>query len=170
MRTLFLGWSVVMMAFPAQSGAEVVWVDANGITIAPVVGEPFARPSVLLAPDGLIWSWIPETATVLPPAFGPGIVFADPECTEPAGANPNPPRYVFRIPGNGLPPCPFTHGCAWARADDAATEVIPVAYFRNGTVCQRTGPVGVIPLSKLIAVDPTPLDLGARPPLHLERR
>jgi len=29
MRTLFLGLSVVMLVFPVQSGAEVVWVDAK---------------------------------------------------------------------------------------------------------------------------------------------
>src|SRR5262249_39571500 len=69
MRALFLG--LVLVLVPAQSGAEIVWVDANGRTIAPLVGEapPILGPTsnmAYLASDGLVWTMNAETATVSP--------------------------------------------------------------------------------------------------------
>ena len=164
MRALFLGWSVAMLVFPVQSGAEVVWVDANGRTIAPLVGDPNSSApnstSLYLAPDGLVWGMHPETATVFV-REEVGVLFADPECTEPAYVSPQPPRWVFTTPNSS---------CAWARPDDLAGETIPVVYGLVGSVCTRFGPSYLIAFSKLIAVDPTPPDLGACPPLHIERR
>ena len=169
MRAFFLSVSTVMLVCPAQSDAEVVWVDANGRTIAPLAGDvpPMDGPASALAyvaPDGLIWSMNAETATVSPrqrATSETGIFFADPECTGPAYVAAAPPRYVFRIPDTS---------CAWARPDDLTSEMFSVTYYSVGSSCVRSVARYLMLMSRLIVVDPTPPDLGACPPLHIERR
>ena len=163
MRALFLGWSVVMMAFPAQSGAEVVFADANGRTIAPVVGEPFVFGFRMAYIDnaGLIWALDPITATVSARAAD-ARWYTEPNCTGPAYVSGYYPRQVFTIVN--------TPG-AWVCRDEVAAQVLRAVSFDDGQGCQSTNTVTwLIPESGLRAVDCTPPDLSACPPLHIERR
>jgi len=61
MRALFLGLSVAILVFPAQSGAEMVWVDANGRTIGPFLGGWYGT---YIDDAGLQWHVDRETATL----------------------------------------------------------------------------------------------------------
>jgi len=70
MRALFLGLSVVVLVFPAQAGAEFVWVDADGRVITPFLATQQtviltgSRFSEYVDDAGLFWVLDPETATV----------------------------------------------------------------------------------------------------------
>ena len=163
MRALFFGLFLVTLVLPLRSRAELVWVDANGRTIAPLVGDipyiadPRARVRYL-APDGLVWTMIAETATVRPHGEV-SVYFADAECSGPAYVPVVSPRYVFTIRDSS---------CAWARPDDLRGEVFPVTFVLDGSICVRSAGNYLMLLSKLIEVDPTPPDLDACPPLHVE--
>lgn len=169
MRALLLSLYIVILVSSAESNAEMVWVDANGRTIAPLAdGLPEVGAATgglaYVAPDGLIWDLNAETATVSPrprPGTETFVFFADPECAGPAYVFVMPPRYVFTIPD---------FSCAWVRPDNLTSERFSVTYYLVGSVCVRSGTRYLMLLSKLVAVDPTPPDLGACPPLHIERR
>src|SRR5262249_28954619 len=123
MRALFLGLSIVMLVFPARSDAELVWVDATGKMIAPVVGDPFPPYSIVvtyyLDDAGRFWVLDPETATVFPPETRYRR-YTQPGCMGPFYVSPVmfadlAPRRVFKI--EGLP-------TLWVRRDDAAMGLI----------------------------------------------
>jgi len=161
MRTLFLGLYVVVLGFPARSGAEFVWADANGTTIAPLIGGPQQLRTDYMDDAGLLWTLEVNTATVS--AVGDaGRLFTQPGCTGPAYITAFPPRLVFTIvnlPGG------------WVRRDDVTAQMMQVASYDEGHGCLPTNStISVIPQSGLTAVDSTPPNLGACPPLHVERR
>ena len=159
MRTLFLGLSVVVLAFPAQSGAELVWVDANGRVIT-----PYTATSIYVDDEGVLWLLDPETATVSVVNFPDEAWFyTEPDCQGPAYLPAiHSPRQVFT-----------THNCSVPRVrpDDVASQEITVASRLFGALCiPWGGTFRLIPESEMIAVERPPPDLGACPPLHIERR
>jgi hypothetical protein len=159
MRAFFLGLTLAVLAFPAQSRAEFVWVDANGRVIGPYVPTQF-----YVDDDGLNWLLDPETATLSIFNFNDEPWFyTEPDCQGPAYLLPIPyPRSVFT-----------THNCSVPRVrpDELASQQIHVLSRGFGAICvPLEGTFTLIPESEMIAVERPPPDLGARPPLHVERR
>src|SRR5262245_36493125 len=163
MRALFLGLSVVMLAFPAQSGAEIVWVDATGCVIAPLVGAYFAEGAVYMDDAGHFWSLDANLATTSVSYTGT-LYFAEPGCKGPAYVGwalyflARDVIGIYGVPG------------AWVRRDDAVFEVISPRSWDYGAGCEHwNGNVPVVAASAVMEVASTPPYVGV-PPLHVERR
>ena len=162
MRALFLGLSVAILVFPAQSGAEMVWVDANGRTIGPFLGGWYGT---YIDDAGLQWNVDRETATLYVVNYWESddwTYFTEPNCEGPSYIRASfPPRYVYKLDHWRFPRF---------RPDWLASQQIQVASVRRG-LCQNTEGTGqLIPEAEMIEVDQPLPDLGACPPLHVERR
>jgi hypothetical protein len=159
MRALLLGLAITVLGVPAWSSAEFVWVDANGRVIGPYVATLFYADD-----EGLIWLLDPETATLSTFNFNEEPwLYTEPDCQGPAYLTPIAyPRSVFT-----------THNCSVPRVrrDGLASQQIHFLSRGFGALCfPLEGTGSLIPESEMIAVERPPPDLGACPPLHVERR
>src|SRR5262249_54551945 len=107
-----------------------------------------------------------ETATVSVLNFNDEtLYYTEPGCQGPSYlfAGSHGPRQVFTTGTCSIPR---------VRPDDLASQEISIAsYLYRGISCLPvSGTVRLIPESEMIVVDRPPPDLGACPPLHIERR
>jgi hypothetical protein len=161
MRALLLGLFVVVLVFPAQSGAEYVWVDANGRTIGPFLGGWYGT---YIDEDGLQWNVDPETASLYVVNYWESYdrtYFTEPNCAGASYSTPFPPRWVYKL--NHWPFPRF-------RPDWLASQEVRVASMRYGSCQPYAGTLRLVPESELIELDGPLPDLGACPPLHVELR
>ena len=169
MRALFLGLSLVILVCSARSDAEVVWVDAAGNVISPMIiarfGRQFAFVNIYIDDAGLHWLLDEEAGTVRD-AGTVSRTFAEPDCEGPAYIwDPQImfPRWVFTI-------ARLTR--RYVRPDALRPCRVALYSIDNGRECTNVnfGTMDVIPVDFLAIVDAVPPDLGAVPPLHLERK
>ncbi len=140
------------------AGLTVVWVDANGVVISPLILYASGLP-IYIDDAGQQWRLDTDAATLLPFGKSPHY-YLETGCTGPAYVDVFAPRQVF-----------FVATGARMRAEDAPMQTVTIRSLNWGSECSDLFQPGgrVIPESGLIAAGSTP-SLGAVPPLHLERR
>ena len=146
----------------SNAGNTVVWVDATGAVVAPYIrGE--AVPNLFIDDAGFVWALDAEHARVSALPI-PLRYYPSPDCTGTWYLNISGsirPREVLSI---------LDLHVLLARADDVAGQTISVlSVAQLGGCFPFVDEITVVPCTSLRVVESEP-DLGAVPPLHLERR